>query len=86
MEMFAQAALIVAPHGAGLFNMHFSDPGTPVIEIGYDKGYPWPSMFWRQGASTGHPYWPILCSGSYMGPIKADIEAVRVTVIAALKA
>ena len=31
-RMFSRAAVIVAPHGAGLSNMLFSDPGTVVVE------------------------------------------------------
>ena len=31
-RMFSRAAAIVAPHGAGLSNMLFSDPGTVVVE------------------------------------------------------
>ena len=30
--MFSKAAVIVAPHGAGLSNMMFSEPGTVVVE------------------------------------------------------
>ena len=32
MQMFSRALIIVAPHGAGLANMMFSDPPTLVIE------------------------------------------------------
>ena len=31
-RMFSRAVVIVAPHGAGLSNMLFSDPGTVVVE------------------------------------------------------
>jgi capsular polysaccharide biosynthesis protein len=32
MKMFNAAVMIVAPHGAGLSNMMFSEPGTFVVE------------------------------------------------------
>lgn len=38
---FRDADFIVAPHGAGLANIVYCDPGTPVIEVvpeGYDQG------------------------------------------------
>ena len=31
-DMFAAAVAVVAPHGAGLSNLVFSEPGTAVIE------------------------------------------------------
>ncbi|MCQ8242268.1 glycosyltransferase family 61 protein [Rhizosaccharibacter radicis] len=33
VSLFAEAALVVAPHGAGLSNLAFSAPGTRVIEL-----------------------------------------------------
>ena len=33
MKMFNRAVLVVAPHGAGLYNMIFSEPGTYFIEV-----------------------------------------------------
>jgi capsular polysaccharide biosynthesis protein len=38
IELFQQAKLIVAPHGAGLANLAFCQPGTRVIEI-YARGF-----------------------------------------------
>lgn len=38
---FRDAAIIVSPHGAGLANIVYCDPGTPVVELipeGYDQG------------------------------------------------
>ena len=32
LEMFNSAFLVIAPHGAGLSNMFFSEPGTVIIE------------------------------------------------------
>ena len=33
MKLFNQAAIIVAPHGAGLVNAVFSQPSTVIIEV-----------------------------------------------------
>ena len=41
IKAFRNASAIIAPHGAGLSNIVYSDPGTPVVEIvpeGYDQG------------------------------------------------
>jgi hypothetical protein len=41
VRAFRDAALIVSPHGAGLSNIAYCDPGTPVVELvpeGYDQG------------------------------------------------
>lgn len=38
IELFQQARLIVAPHGAGLANLAFCQPGTRIIEI-YTHGF-----------------------------------------------
>ena len=39
MRVFYQAAMIVAPHGAGEANMVFSQPGTYVIEVICNRPY-----------------------------------------------
>ena len=33
MKMFSRAVLVVAPHGAGLYNMIFCEPGTYIVEV-----------------------------------------------------
>ncbi|UPY36645.1 glycosyltransferase family 61 protein [Sediminicoccus sp. KRV36] len=41
VRAFRNASIVVAPHGAGLANIVYCDPGTPVIEVipeGYDQG------------------------------------------------
>ena len=39
VQMFSRALLVVAPHGAGLSNVFFSEPGTIIIEgLCYDGG------------------------------------------------
>lgn len=45
IELFGQAACIVAPHGAGLANLLFARPGCRVVELHMDRhvhwGYRW---------------------------------------------
>jgi hypothetical protein len=41
IRAFRDASLVVSPHGAGLSNIAYCDPGTPVLELvpeGYDQG------------------------------------------------
>jgi len=41
VRAFRDSSLLVSPHGAGLSNIAFCDPGTPVVEVvpeGYDQG------------------------------------------------
>jgi capsular polysaccharide biosynthesis protein len=33
IQLFEQAKLIIGPHGAGLTNLIFAAPGTPVVEL-----------------------------------------------------
>ncbi|HUA51661.1 MAG TPA: glycosyltransferase family 61 protein, partial [Candidatus Sulfotelmatobacter sp.] len=33
VKLFAAASVIAGPHGAGLANMVFAPPGTPVVEL-----------------------------------------------------
>ncbi|WP_158545213.1 glycosyltransferase family 61 protein [Bremerella cremea] len=54
IKLFQQAAIIVAPHGAGLANMVFSPPGATVVEIG-TVHRPLP-FFQRLSAVCGHRF------------------------------
>jgi len=41
VRAFRDASMVVSPHGAGLANIVYCDPGTPVVEVvpeGYDQG------------------------------------------------
>ena len=66
------AALVVAPHGAGLANMLFASAGTPVIEICYDdfgrataKSMACPAMYAAMAVNLHLPYWVVTAAGSY---------------------
>lgn len=54
IQLFQQAKTIVAPHGAGLANMVFAQPGATVIEIG-TVHRPLP-FFQRLSAVCGHQF------------------------------
>lgn len=54
IQLFQQAEIIVAPHGAGLANMVFSPPGATVVEIGtVHRPLPY---FQRLSAVCGHQF------------------------------
>jgi capsular polysaccharide biosynthesis protein len=70
-SMFASAELVVAPHGAGITNMVFCRPGTPLVEL-----FPPPFVlraFWRQAANLGHPYFYAL--GEREAGTRRDVAA-----------
>ena len=55
MVMFTRAAVVVAPHGAGLSNLLFSKPGTCVLEVLCER--PATNMcFQRLALLLGMPY------------------------------
>eukprot|EP00966_Prymnesium_polylepis_P234823 5431392-Prymnesium_polylepis.1 len=84
---FADAALVIAPHSAGLANLAFATEGTPVIEICYDNdnrdspshgpGHECPDMYSRLGINLGLPYWVVTGRGVHTSPIVADVDQLR---------
>ena len=72
--MWQRAALVVAPHGAGLSNMLFAPAGCPVIEICYDevKGMICPAMYAALGANLHLPYWVVSARGGYTSSLLVD--------------
>ncbi len=58
INAFAQAKVIVAPHGAGLANLAFCQPGTRVVEL-FNRAYVNP-CFWRLAAMKGLDYRPVV--------------------------
>jgi capsular polysaccharide biosynthesis protein len=62
---FAAAKIIVAPHGAGLANLVFCEPGSRVVECfnpAFVDGY-----FWRLAAVRGLDYRPVVGVGEPLG-------------------
>ncbi len=58
VTLFAEAAMVVSGHGAGLANMIFSPPGLLVFDIFDSKRFS--KYYWNLTAALGHSYWPIL--------------------------
>ena len=67
-RLFAEADIIVAPHGAGLSNIGFARPGTLVIELMMDTYRNW--CFRRLAAARGLTYFCVL--GRSLDPGKAE--------------
>jgi hypothetical protein len=59
--LFASAELVVAPHGSGLTNLVFCDPGTKVIEL-FSPTYINPG-YWALSDALGHDYFCFLGNG-----------------------
>jgi tetratricopeptide (TPR) repeat protein len=80
IALFAQAKVIVAPHGGGLTNLLFCQPGTAVIELfapSYIRPYYWPishHLKLRHYFITGEsPACPPIHHLMYPSPLMADI-------------
>ena len=62
MRMFNAAVMVVAPHGAGLANLVFSEPGTFVVEGVCNR--PHTNLFFQRTAQVlGHRWHGIPSSG-----------------------
>ena len=77
---FRRAAMIVAPHGAGLANILFASAGTPVIEICYDdfgaantRGMACPAMYAAMAVNLHLPYWVVTGAGAYGTSMAANL-------------
>jgi len=87
---FRQAALIVAPHGAGLSNMLFATEGTPIIEICYDSNAGraremlCPAMYGAMAVNLNLPYWVITAHGTYTSGLRTDLAQLRAALDQAL--
>ena len=85
MALFAQAKVIVAPHGAGLTHLFYCQPGTKVIEF-YDPMYV-NACFYSLANACGLDYYYFLGEGKGMkegvnlelneGNITVDLEKLR---------
>jgi len=78
IEMFNRAAVVIAPHGAGLSNLIFCREGTAVVEIGFDssKGMQLDEMYFQLSLGLHLRYWLIMGRGSYVGKIDANVDDV----------
>ena len=71
MLMFYQAALVVAPHGAGLSNLIYSKPGTYVLEVLCRDS---PNLCFQQLAESQGMHYYGLVSKSSCGPMTVDVK------------
>ena len=77
-NLFADASVIVAPHGAALANIVFCKPGTRVVEISTRAGYR--DWYWQLAAVAGlsHEVMEAQRSGSFSGSYEnADMIVSR---------
>ena len=91
IEAVRYAALIVAPHGAGLSNMICASERTAVIEICFDGNnaslvgqMACPPMYGLMGVNLGLPYWVVTGRGLYGSEMAADLPQVEAAAAAAL--
>jgi len=84
INAFRHAKVVVAPHGAGLANLIFCQPGTRVVEL-FNRSYVH-GCFWRLAALQGLDYRPVVPeSADPLGQstscnrldIRADVRQVR---------
>jgi hypothetical protein len=79
IEAFRHAAMVVAPHGAGLSNILFLAEGTPVLEVCYDatNGMNCPAMYGAIGVNLHLPYWVVTAKGGYGTNLNVDLVQLR---------
>ncbi|KAJ4456279.1 hypothetical protein PAPYR_8577 [Paratrimastix pyriformis] len=74
INTFRHARLIAGPHGAGLANMIFASPGTPVVE--FQKEVP-NACFAKMATTMGLPYWGFQVPGATQaGPMTVNVTLV----------
>jgi hypothetical protein len=90
VELFADAAVVVGPHGAGLTNAAFMAPGGAVVELTHTGRAVW--TFHEVACASGHAYACVvgdMTSGDdqpIFADFKVDVDAVDAAVRAALRA
>ncbi len=85
VQLWNEADVVVAPHGAALAFMAFMRPGRAVVEIGYDSfrsgGMKYPlSYFMAIARSVGLEYYVSIARGSYGGPMTANVADILLLV------
>ena len=86
-DMFNSALVVVGPHGAGFSNIVFCEPGTAIIEIGFDRVEDMfmDEMYYQLALGLHLRYWLVLGQGSYRSAISVDIHAVISSIENALR-
>jgi hypothetical protein len=75
---FRSAKVIVAPHGAGLANLVFCQPGTRIVEL-FNRSYVNPCYWWL-ASLQGLDYRPFVSAGSE--PLTQRLAANRLAITA----
>jgi len=76
IELFKQTALVIAPHGAGLSNIVYADPGIEVIELFHPEYFN--VCYWALAQLCGHHYSYITASTrSAADKIRSPLKARR---------
>jgi capsular polysaccharide biosynthesis protein len=80
VRLFARCEAFVSPHGAGLANILFMPPGSPVLELTSDTATDNTHVageFWRLCYALGLPYLYQFCSkGENRGPHPIDVDLI----------
>jgi hypothetical protein len=85
LAAFADADVIVGPHGAGLTNALTSWPGTVLVEFIPDSGLS-NLVYMQAGLLLGLDFQSFTPRGSsYYGPIHVDVARVRQAVADAIR-
>lgn len=74
INQWQRAKIVIASHGAGLYNVIWCKPGTFIFEIGFDDEGPLPEMYFQMSSHSNHPYWLIKGQGKRSQPILADLN------------
>jgi hypothetical protein len=90
VELFADAAVVVGPHGAALTNAVFMAPGGAVVELTHDARVVW--TFHEVAGASGHAYACAIgdranaADDPLFADFSVDAAAVEAAVVAALEA
>jgi capsular polysaccharide biosynthesis protein len=80
--LFQSAAFIVAPHGAGLANLLFCEPGTGVVELSPESEFR--SFFWLIAAKLelvhGLQFCPTTEGEGFQGALTVDVAKLKALV------
>jgi hypothetical protein len=75
MDTFHRAVVVIAPHGAGLTNMLFSQPGTLIIEaVCQDNDKKFNLCYQRMASVLGMRYYALAVDDTCMVVTAADVE------------
>jgi capsular polysaccharide biosynthesis protein len=81
LRMFAEAEVILGPHGAGMVNLMGARPGARVIEL-FEARYV-NGCYYALADALELPYWYLVAEGSGRTDLRVDIAAVERTLAAA---